>query len=626
MRNLKFLFITLFLGGSLLCGIASFVVHNRVVDFSALAQYNPNKASRVMDDEGNELCRFELDRREFVSLSTIPKHVQYAFIAAEDHDFFNHAGISFRSMVRSFVVNMYHRRIVQGASTITQQLVKLLFFDSKKTFSRKIKEQLFAILIEIQFSKEYILETYLNHICFGCGIYGIEAAAQRFWGIHADQLSVAQGATLAAIVNYPARYCPLTHGETSLKRRDIILGVMVQLGFIDQSVYTKAKNEPVSVITLHNGVQVVYIKESIRQFLEERFGRHVLYTAGLTIQTTINQTMQHNAEQSFKQHVAMLRKELGMLDGALLTLEGSSGAIKALVGGYNFKQSQWNRALQAKRQMGSVFKPIVYAAAVAQGRSFNNTELDEPAEFGSGTYAWRPQNNNRIFEGSMTLARALSYSNNIIAIKTLLRCGADTVTTLARKMHIMGDISASPSLALGCVDVTVKEAAAVFNVFAHDGVYVEPYMVAWVKDEWGSTIYRHKNEPERVLESRVVGQVAKVLSIGIKRYLERLHITDFTPQAICKTGTTNDSRTCWFAGATPQYTTVIYVGRDNNESLGQGVAPVWAAFPIWLSLYRTMHHAETVFRYDPSLRELCINWITGQPAAIADPESVSIYV
>ena len=401
---------------------------------------------------------------------------------------------------------------------------------------------------------------------------------------------------------------------------------MAQLGFIDSPTYVKAKNEPLSVITQHNGVQVAYIKESIRQFLEELFGKHALYTSGLTIQTTINQAMQHNAEQGFKQHITMLRKELGTLDGALLTLEGSSGAIKVLVGGYDFKQSQFNRALQAKRQMGSVFKPIVYAAAIAQGQSFNTIELDEPAEFGSGAYAWRPQNNNRIFEGPMTLARALSYSNNIIAIKTLLRCGADTVTTLARKMHITGDISASPSLALGCVDVTVKEVAAAFNVFAHDGVYVEPYMITWIKDEWGSTVYRHKNETERVLESRVVGQVAKVLSIGIKRYLERLHITDFTSQAICKTGTTNDSRTCWFAGATPQYTTVIYVGRDNNESLGQGVAPVWAAFPIWLSLYRAMHHTETVFRYDPSLRELCINWVTGQPATIADPESVSIYV
>ena len=626
MRYLQYVIISVVLVAAFLCGVASYVIHNQVIDFAVLADYNPSKASVVLDDEGKVLCRFELDRREFIALSEIPQHVQQAFIAAEDHDFFNHPGISIRSIIRSLFVNFYHLRKVQGASTITQQLVKLLFFDNKKSFNRKIKEQFYAILIELQFTKEHILETYLNHVCFGCGIYGIEAAAQCFWGIHSRDLSVAQGATLAAIVNYPARYCPITCADAAQRRRDVILNAMESLGFVNHSVCCQAKSEPLTIMNQARSGQIGYIKESLRQFLEEQLGKHVLYTGGFTIQTTFNQKIQQCAEQNFKHHVEGLRGELGMIDGALLTLDVHTGAIKALVGGYDFKQSQFNRALQAKRQLGSVFKPILYAAAMAQGRTFADIEIDEPIELGSGAHAWAPQNNSREFEGPMTLARALSSSNNIIAVKTLLRTGIDTVSALAKKMHLSDDISASPALALGCVDVTVKHVAAAFNVFANDGVYVEPFMVSWVKNEWGNKVYRHELVSERVVPSCIVGQVAKVLSIGVKHHLEQLNLADFTAQAICKTGTTNDSRTCWFAGATPRYTTVIYIGRDNNQPLGRGVYPVWTAFPIWLALHRAIAKNGEIFSYDPSLREAWINWITGKPAAPTDADAVAIYI
>lgn len=613
--------------GALLFGSLSYVIHNQVIDFSVLANYSPHKSSVVLDDAGEILCCFELDRREFVPLSDVPVYVQQAFIAAEDHDFFNHPGISLRSIVRSIVVNLYHMRKMQGASTITQQLVKLLFFDNKKTFSRKIKEQVYALLIELQFTKEHILETYLNHICFGCGIYGIEAAAQRFWGIHAAQLSVAQGATLAAIVNYPARYCPLVNAHASRQRRNHILAAMQALNFIDQVLYKQAKNEPLVLTEQRQQFQLGHIKEAVRIFLEELLGRHTLYTGGLVIQTTLNKKIQECAQNNFKQRIDLLRKELGLLDGALLTIDSSTGGIKALVGGYNFKESQYNRALQAQRQMGSLFKPIVYAVAIAQGRSFIDIEVDEPIEFGDGANLWCPHNSTDTFEGPMTLARALSFSNNIIAIKTLLRCGIDSVVALAREMHISNIYPSGPSLALGCVDVKVKEVAATFNVFANDGIYVEPHLISWVKNEWGSKIYRwHDSKSVRVLDSRVVGQVTKVLSIGINRYLDRFHVADFTAPAICKTGTTNDSRTCWFAGSTPHYTTVIYVGRDNNQPLGKNVYPIWTAFPVWLALHRAIDGKEGVFRYDPSLREVCVNWVTGKPANKSDPESVALYI
>jgi len=608
-------------------GTVSFVVHNHLVDFSVLANYNPGKPSILLDDEGNEWGRFELDRREPVVLSEIPKHVQEAFIAAEDRGFFSHSGISWRSIVRSIIINLYHCKIVQGASTITQQLVKLLFFDCKKTFKRKMKEQFLSLLVERQFTKEQILETYLNHVCFGCGIYGIEAAARRFWGMSASKLTIAQGATLAAIVKYPARYCPLVNPGITQKRRDVVLNIMIDIGMISADICKRAKKEPINIIERQaKKLCAPHLKESIRQLLEDKIGKHTLYNGGLQIQTTLNRRMQDEAEKAFINQFRDLKGSLGEnIDGALITLGVHSGEIKALVGGYDFRLSQWNRALQAKRQLGSIFKPIVYAVAMQQGRSFAEIELDEPVEFLFGDNVWKPQNNTRKFEGNMTLARALSVSNNIITVKTFLRAGAAPIIDLARKLHLSGEMSPYPSLALGCVDVSLKEVVGAFNVFAGDGIYVEPYFIKWVKDEWGAKIYRYQSLKERVLSSSVVGKVAKVLSIGMRRYLWRTKEDNFKPEVISKTGTTNDSRNCWFVGSTPNYTTAIYIGRDDYTPLGKNIYPVWTVFPIWLALYRKIDNKAQRFKYDPFLKSIFINWKTGEQIDPKASNAVCIY-
>jgi len=627
MRILRLLLFILILLVATGFGIFSFVVHNNLVDFSVLANYNPGKPSILLDDEGHEWARFELDRREPIMLSKIPKHVQDAFIAAEDRHFFYHAGISWRSIIRSTLVNIYHRKIVQGASTITQQLVKLLFFDCKRTFKRKIKEQFLSLLVERQFTKEQILETYLNHICFGCGIYGIEAAARRFWGKPSAQLTIAQGATLAAIVKYPAHYCPLVNPEITQKRRNVVLNIMAEIGMISPEWCKQAKQEPLNIIKWKDKRSYApHLKESIRQLLEEKIGKHALYNGGLQIQTTLNRYIQQEAEKAFANQFRELKESLGEnIDGALITLAVHSGEIKALIGGYDFRMSQFNRALQAKRQLGSIFKPIVYAVAMQQGRSFAEVELDEPVEFLFGDNVWSPQNNNRKFDGNMTLARALSVSNNIITVKTFLRAGADSIINLARKMRISGEMSAYPSLALGCVDVTLKEAVGAFNIFAHDGIYVEPHFIKWVKNEWGNKIYRYYGIKERVLSSCVAGKVAKVLSVGMRRYLWRMKEDNFKSEAITKTGTTNDSRTCWFSGSTPRYTTMIYIGRDDNTSLGKNIYPIPTVFPIWLSLYREIDNKAQRFKYDPSLRSIYINWKTGEQIDPKASNAVAIF-
>jgi penicillin-binding protein 1A len=625
-RVLYCLFISIVVMSAFVCGALFFVIHNHTIDFSILAQYDSARPSLLFDDEGNEWGRFQLDRRDPVDGARLPQHVINAFIAAEDWDFFSHHGISWKGILRSIVVNIYHGRKAQGASTITQQLVKLLFFDSQKTFTRKIKEQLYAVLVEQQLTKEQILHTYLNNVCFGCGIYGVEAASQRFWSQHAHDISVEQACTLAGIIRSPARYCPLVYPLSAQKRRDVILGKMRHLGFITMQEYEDALTRSIEIKDKSYDTFAPHIKEMLRISLENIVGKAALYSTGLHIQTTINREMQIAAQQVFAAEMIKLRTELGdEIDGGLIVLDSKTGEIKALVGGFDFVASKFNRAIQARRQIGSIFKPLIYAEAIKQGMTFADTELDEPLELLQNGTIWAPKNYDKKFHGQVTLAYALSHSSNIVAIKIFLKTNPHAVINLAKKCRIKADLHAYPSLALGCVDATLYEGAGMFNVFANDGVYVEPHVLSWIKDRWGTRIYKTTVDTERVIESNIVGQVKAALCLGP----ERVKVT-YGPQnwiksqAMSKTGTTNDSRTCWFIGSTPTLTTAVYVGFDDNRPMGKNVYPIRTAFPIWLGFNRAIVSAEKTFSYDPSLQEKIINERTGLPSVKGKPGAIAI--
>jgi penicillin-binding protein 1A len=612
-----------FVGGALF-----FIVHNHTIDFSILAHYDAARPSILLDDEGNEWGRFQLDRRDPIDGARLPQAVIKAFIAAEDWDFFAHYGISCKGIIRSIIVNLYYGRRAQGASTITQQLVKLLFFDSQKTFTRKIKEQLYALLVEQQLTKEQILYTYLNNVCFGCGIYGIEAACQRFWGKHAHEISVDQACTLAGIIRSPARYCPLIYPLSAQKRRDVILGKMQHLGFITTEEYEHAIASAIEIQDKNYDTFAPHAKEMVRMLVENIAGKNALYSAGLSIQTTINRALQEKAQHAFETEMIKLRKQLGDdIDGGMIVLDRRTGDIKALVGGFDFSTSKFNRASQARRQIGSIIKPLIYGVAIQQGMTFADTEIDEPLELIQDNSLWAPKNYDKKFNGQITLAYALSHSSNIVAIKTFLKVGAQAVIDLAKKCRFKTDFHTYPSLALGCVDGTLCEAAGMFNVFANDGVYVEPHLVDWIKDRWGARFYKSVVDIERVIESRVVGQVKAVLCLGLER-VKKMYAKHnwLTSQAMSKTGTTNDSRTCWFIGSTPMLTTAVYVGFDDNRPMGKNVYPIRTAFPIWLSFNRTVDGAEKTFSYDPYLQEKTIDERTGQPSVAGKPGAISILV
>lgn len=608
------------------CGAFFFIIHNHTIDFSILAQYHTGNASLMLDDEGNEWGKFQLDRREPIDGARLPQHLINAFIAAEDWDFFKHNGISWKGIVRSIIVNVYHRRKAQGASTITQQLVKLLFFDSQKTFTRKIKEQLYAVLVESQLTKEQILYTYLNHVCFGCGIYGVEAASQRFWGKHAHEVSIAEAATLAGIIRSPARHCPLVHPLSAQNRRDVILGKMRHLGFITEDEYQNVLVQLVEIKDRGSDVCASHVKEMIRAQLEGVFGKSALYSGFLTIQTTINRRMQDVAQDVFTSEMSKLRKEFGEgMDGGMVVIDRRTGEIKALVGGFDFAVSKFNRVTQGRRQIGSTFKPLIYACAIEKGMTFADTEVDEPTEWVQNNTIWAPKNYNKKFNGQITLAYALSHSNNIVSIKTLLNVGAQSVISLAKKCRIKSQFHSYPSLALGCIDTTLSEVTGMFNVFANDGVYVEPHVVSCVKDRWGSRIYKTVPENERVLDSRVVGQVKAVLCLGPERVKKMYGPQNWLKsEVISKTGTTNDSRTCWYAGSTADLTVAICIGFDDNRSMGENVYPIRTALPIWLAFNRAVERGEQKFSYDPSLSRVVIDERTGLPSALGKRGAISI--
>lgn len=623
MRFFQFIFISIFFFGCFALGVLFNLSKNPVVDFSVLERYNPGRPSILLDDEGKEWARYEVDKRKPVQFHQIPRHLINAFTASEDRDFFYHSGLSFKGILRSSLINLKNGRIVQGASTITQQLVKLLFFDSKRTFKRKVKEQFFSFLVEQQFTKEYILQTYLNHVYFGSGIYGVEAAAQRFFGKKVEDISLPESATLAAVVRYPRNYSPLLCPLSSQKRRDLILKLMKNIGSITEDEYKLAVFTPLKLFSQEHNDIALHLKESLRIFLEDMVGKSGLYTKGFIVKTTLNQNLQRLSEKNFKSQLKKLREELySDVDGALISINRKTGEIKALIGGYDFAESQFNRALYARRQMGSIFKPIVYAAAIDCGASFRDLEIDEPLEIKVGPSVWKPRNNTRSYEGKMTLAKALSKSNNTITVKTLLRAGVEKVAKFARDCNLQNP-PLYPSLSLGCVDVTLEEAAAAFNVFANDGNYVKPFAIKWVKDEWGLKIWQNKPYTKKVFSSAVTGKVAKVLTIGPQRFFKRMKQQPF--DAIGKTGTTNDSRTCWWSGATPDITTSIYIGRDGNLPLGKNIYPVWTIFPIWLGIHKALNN-EHKFKYNPILKPVCIDWETGMDCDKSNSNAIDIFV
>lgn len=622
---LPFIFIILALG-SLIAGVFVALVHSTSIDLHKLDAPFVQSPTIVYDANGNEWARFWFDRREPLAWAAIPPVLVNAFVAAEDHEFFSHAGISWRGILRSSVVNALHRRVVLGGSTITQQLVKLVYAGSERTFRRKIKEQLLAVGLERRYTKQQIMQAYLNNVYFGHGIFGAAAAVGRFWAKPVEQLTVAQAATLAAIVKSPERLCPLKDPTAVLPRRNYIISMMHAMGMIDADTAELAKQEQVNLAPQSVNLAPHWL-EYIRQWLETTFGREAVYGKGLRIYTTMNPELQKVAQESAQRCITQWRTAKHKnIDAGLVILDAQTGAIRAMVGGTSFYESQFNRAVYARRQIGSILKPVLYASALEQGCCMTDIEIDEPVTIQVNGKKWSPKNHDHRFHGPMTLARALSVSSNSISVKLLMKIGYKSLREKILACGLPLPAYDFPALSLGCIDASVLQAAAMMNVVAQEGVYCEPWSINAVNDAWGTRLYTACPQKQRVFDNSITAQVRQVMMLGLRRYcsvFRQGHIIQ--GQACGKTGTTNDSRTCWFVGATPSYTTAVYVGVDGNQSMGHNVYSTTTAFPIWLSIVQQLPDSKT-WQLPAGVHIEHLDWITGEqdsngvPIAVKDSQ------
>ncbi|MEW5767927.1 MAG: penicillin-binding protein 1A [bacterium] len=556
--------------------------------------------TKVYDRNGELLAEFFELKRELVALPQVPQHLVNAFIAIEDTNFYQHRGISLRGIARAFWANFKAGRIAEGGSTITQQLAKVLFLTSEKTYARKFQEALLAIQIERRYTKEEILERYLNKIYFGHGVYGVGAAANFYFNKKVSELNLAESAMLAGLPKAPNYFSPFLHPEAAKRRQAIVLNRMVSLGFIipeeaEQAKYdlfrSSVKNQrdnPAFKRTIAIN-KAPYFVEYVRQELEERYGDSAIYKGGFRVYTTLDLTMQQVAQRVLGEGLERLNKDKKpgspKIEGALIAVDPSTGHIKAMVGGSGFtKGNQVNRATQARRQPGSAFKPFLYTAAIDAGFTPTSILYDVPVSFNiEGAKTWAPTNYDGKFRGAVTLREALEKSINVASIKLMQEVGPDQVVKYAHAMGIEGPLTPNLSLTLGTSEATPLEMAVAYSVFANQGIKVEPMSIRFIEDQEGNLL--EENIPlEQEILSKETAYIMTSLMEGVVRRGTAASSVGSKIDRPCagKTGTTDNYVDAWFAGYTPNLTAVVWVGYDRNrKSLGRGQTGGRAAAPIW---------------------------------------------
>ncbi|MBI1922285.1 MAG: PBP1A family penicillin-binding protein [Geobacter sp.] len=664
-----------------------------------LADYHPPIVTQVLGEEGSLVGEFYLERRTVVPVNKIPRKLIQAFVAAEDSNFYKHKGLDYLGILRAAFKNLISMRKKEGASTITQQVARSMLLTPEKKFSRKIKEAILATRMEKRLSKDDILYIYLNQIYLGAGSYGVQVAAESYFGKDVDQLNLAEMAMLAGLPKAPNSYSPIKHLDKAKERQNYVLTRMVEEGYITQAEADHARSTPIVIHPrkIVNGEQSAYFLENIRIQLEQKYGEDLLYKGGLRIYTTMNGEMQKAAyeavvnglkavdkRQGFRGPLQYLtaetlepfckkiedgidtaslkagatyqgvvvgmnpaKKELTVRVGertgilkrsdmawagnaalvdawgkpaekgkaislgsvvevsvktpdankagavfaldqepqvqaAIVALDPKTGGVKAMVGGYNFNKSQFNRAIQARRNAGSAFKPIIYGAALEKGMTPATIIEDSPAEYDSGKEkAWKPRNYDNIYRGPVTMREALTNSINSVSVKILDSIGVNTAIEYATRLGITSPLDPNLTLALGSSSVTPLELTSAYAVFASGGMKVTPYFVTKVEDGSGKVLeetapplpvpvvapenaYIMTNLMESVVSSGT-GQRARALGRPVAG----------------KTGTTNDMKDAWFIGFTPQLLAGVWVGFDQERSLGAAGTGGQAAAPIW---------------------------------------------
>ncbi|HEV8663412.1 MAG TPA: PBP1A family penicillin-binding protein, partial [Candidatus Methylomirabilis sp.] len=692
----------------------------------ALEQYSPSLVTTLYSDEDEPFAAFFEQRRILISLDKIPRYLIEAVLATEDTRFYSHRGIDPRGIARALLTNLRTLRLAEGGSTITQQLAKVLFLTPEKSLTRKIKEVLLAFQIEREYSKDRILEMYFNQIYFGHGAYGVEAAAQTYFGKSVDELNVAEAAMLAGLPRAPNSYSPIVDKERARRRRAVVLQRMVEEEFI-----TPEQAEAAAAIPFDERAfaairsRAPYFVEYVRQYLEEHYGSYALYHGGLRVYTTLNLRLQGAAEQTLTQGLDEIDQQKGLrlaggtpiaratprrpgeplrpglvvegviervtargihvtvenysgeipfkgmrvaegpklaeafhpddrvlvrlealdhdrktlrlvlaqepeMEGALLALDPRTGQIKAMVGGYDFQRSKFNRAIQARRQPGSAFKPFVYAAAFDLGLTpstiFEDSPVSFPATIDGEQKEWSPENYDQTFRGPVTLRQGLEHSINVVAVKLLETIGVGAATQMAHRLGIRSPLRAELGLALGTSEVTLLEMVSAYGTLAAGGIRTPPYAIRRILDSRGRVLEEHYPEGQPVLRPATAAILTHVLEGVVERGTGRGARVLERPLA-AKTGTTQDAADAWFLGYSPSLAAGVWIGYDTVRSLGTQETAATLAAPVWIRFMRAAveDSPPEAFPVPDPLVPVTVNYYTGLPTYSQDPDAVTEY-
>ncbi len=670
-------------------------------DYKKLASYQPPISSRVYADNGKLIAEYSIEKRLFIPIESIPKKVINSFLSAEDKNFFNHPGVDAKGILRAILKNLKNiagNKRLEGASTITQQVAKNFLLTNEVSMKRKIKEAILAFRIERAYSKQRILELYLNQIYLGQGTYGIAAASLEYFDKPVKDLNYDEAALLAALPKAPSKYDPYKYYDIAKFRRDLVLQNLKDNKYISKKDFDIYKNSPIKL--KRRKIEIVNeansYTEEVRRSIKEKYGFKKLYSEGLSIRTPLNIKYQTQAIKSlrdgiesydrrhgwrgpitnklknpkwenkikrfkldptlkwefaeilqinddginfitFKKKEGNIKpqklkwavrnksmfdvfekgdvifvkknknlwelKQYPTVNGGIVAIDPFNGDIKALVGGFNFKSSEFNRVTQAKRQPGSAFKPIVYAAALENGYSPNSIILDAPfvESQGIGLKNWKPENYGKKFYGPTTLRKGIEYSRNLMTVRVAKSLGLDKILNLSAKLNIYEDVPELLSVSLGSVETTLLNLSAAYASFANGGKKINPSLIKRIQDRRGKTIFKLENkkcsgcdkflnnsktfpfinfENERVFSEETAYQMTSILEGVVKRGTGK-KLRDLNVPIAGKTGTTNNNYDAWFIGFTSNLIVGVYVGFDNPKTLGKHETGSKAALPIF---------------------------------------------
>jgi len=571
----------------------SFAMYHDLPGINDLERYKPNVVTRVLAEDGRLISELYLEKRIWVPYRNIPNLLKNAILDTEDDQFFSHQGIRLLSILRALVVDIRLGRMAQGGSTITQQLAKQLFLTPEKSIMRKIKEALLAIQIEKKYTKREILELYLNQIYLGSGAYGVEAASQIYFGKSVSDLSLAQTAMLAGLPRAPSRYSPFNNMELAKQRRTTVLSRMRAEKHISPEEETAARAEPVTLAKKEgNGGGALHFVETVRQYLEQKYGKDRLYREGLIVTTTLDLEMQKAAEKAVTKGALTINERIrsarvltdkAEAQAALVAVRPKDGAVLAMVGGVDFSNSQFNRAISSHRQPGSAFKPFVFMAAIDKGLSPADTIIDSPVSYKDPSHkgGWKPTNFSHKFYGPVTLRTMLENSINVASIKLLDKVGIDHVISLAKRCGIQSPLAHTLSLALGSSEVTPLELTSAFATLANSGIRAEPFFIVSIKNSDNEILEERTPSFQDAIRPEVAYVTTNLLKGVVQNGTGRAAKALNRPVA-GKTGTTNDYRDAWFVGYTPDLAAGVWVGFDDNRSMGRGQTGGRTAAPIWV--------------------------------------------